>query len=181
MHTSLDGFVAGTKGEMDWIHVDDDIFEIAGKLTEQSDTALYGRVTYEMMENYWPTAGDNSGASKHDIQHSQWYNNVTKIVISKSLKNSGSNKTEIISSNVSTRVEELKKETKKDIVIFGSPTASHSLMVKELIDEYYLLINPVILGAGIPLFKNINRKVNLTLAESNTFTSGVVGLHYLKK
>src|SRR5436853_7158414 len=74
MHTSVDGFVAGLNGEMDWINVDDDMFEYAGKQTDLADTALYGRITYQMMESYWPTAADQPNATKHDIQHSRWYN-----------------------------------------------------------------------------------------------------------
>src|SRR5689334_21295359 len=92
MHISLDGFVGGPNGEMDWIHVDADLFDFVGKMTDNADAALYGRKTYEMMEGYWPTAGDQPNASKHDIEHSTWYNKVQKIVISntlagKSLKN----------------------------------------------------------------------------------------------
>jgi len=73
MHISLDGFVAGPNGEMNWIKVDEEIFDHIGKRISESDTALYGRATYEMMENYWPAAGDEPGASKHDIEHSKWY------------------------------------------------------------------------------------------------------------
>ena len=69
MHVSLDGFVAGPNGEMNWIKVDEEIFDYVGKRIGESDTALYGRVTYDMMEGYWPTAGDGPDASKHDIEH----------------------------------------------------------------------------------------------------------------
>jgi dihydrofolate reductase len=86
MHTSLDGFVAGLNGEMDWIKVDEAMFDFIGTMTDQADTALYGRVTYQMMESYWPTAGEQPNASKHDIEHSRWYNKVTKIVLSKTIK-----------------------------------------------------------------------------------------------
>jgi dihydrofolate reductase len=86
MHVSLDGFVCGPNGEMDWIKVDDEIFDYAGNRTSVSDTALYGRVTWEMMEGYWPTAADKPNASKHDIEHSTWYNKVDKVVLSKSMK-----------------------------------------------------------------------------------------------
>jgi dihydrofolate reductase len=91
MHTTLDGFVAGQNGEMNWIIVDDEIFDFAGNNTDHADTALYGRVTYEMMEGYWPTAGNQPTASKHDIKHSNWYNRVTKVILSKS-KRSGTSK-----------------------------------------------------------------------------------------
>ena len=89
MHTSLDGFVAGLNGEMDWIKVDDAIFDFVGTMTDQADTALYGRVTYEMMESYWPTAGEQPNASKHDKEHSAWYNKVSKVVLSKTITEKG--------------------------------------------------------------------------------------------
>src|SRR5438046_2681814 len=85
MHTSLDGFVAGPDGEMDWINVSDEMFEYAGKNTRKADLALYGRTTFEMMEAYWPTAAQKANATWHDIEHSKWYNKVSKIVISRTL------------------------------------------------------------------------------------------------
>ncbi len=85
MHVSLDGFVAGPNGELDWVKIDQEIFDYVGKRISEGDTALYGRVTYQMMENYWPTAGDKPKATKHDIEHSKWYNKVYKVVLSKTM------------------------------------------------------------------------------------------------
>src|ERR1700749_4586713 len=101
MHISLDGFVAGPNGEMDWIKVDEEIFDHVGKRISESDTALYGRVTYQMMENYWPTAADGPTASKHDIEHSRWYKSVHKVVLSKTIKGAGLANTQIIKDNLS--------------------------------------------------------------------------------
>ncbi len=181
MHTSLDGFVAGPAGEMDWIHVDEEIFDYAGMLTDQADTALYGRVTYQMMESYWPTAGDQPNASKHDLHHSRWYNRVAKVVISNTMKGRVIDKTQIIGDNIAEHVQKLKQQPGKNIQIFGSPGASHSLMQNNLIDEYWLFVNPILLGAGIPLFKSVSGRVHLKLVETKAFSSGVVGLHYEKK
>jgi dihydrofolate reductase len=179
MHTSLDGFVAGPNGEMDWINVDDEIFEYAGGRTDESDTALYGRVTYEMMEGYWPTAGDQPNASKHDIEHSKWYNHVSKVVLSRSWRGKNLKNTTIISDNLLTKITALKHQIgNKDILIFGSPTAVHSLIELDLIDEFWLFVNPVLLGSGIPLFSNVKEKTKLNLLENKSFTSGVVCLHY---
>ncbi len=178
MHTSLDGFVAGPNGEMDWIKVDDEMFEYAGNRTNEADLALYGRVTYEMMESYWPTAGDQPNATKHDLEHSRWYNHVAKIIISKTLQGKKLTNTKIISENISTEISRLKKASGKEIVIFGSPTASHSLMQDNLIDDYWLFVNPILLCQGIPLFKGIRENINLTLVKTNVFASGVVCLHY---
>jgi dihydrofolate reductase len=180
MHTSLDGFVAGPSGEMDWITVDEEMFDYAGKRTNQADTALYGRITYEMMESYWPTAADQPGATRHDIEHSRWYNKVTKVILSRTMKGTNLPNTKIISENISNEIIRLKQESGQDILIFGSPSASHSLMAENLIDDYWLFINPVLLGEGMPLFKGIKNKTRLKLVETIPFSAGVVCLHYEK-
>jgi len=179
MHISLDGFVAGPNGEMDWIKVDEEIFDYGHKRISEGDTALYGRVTYEMMESYWPTAADSPEASKHDIEHSKWYKNVHKVVLSKTLNGAGLANTEIISNNLADRIHEIKQQTSNDILLFGSPTATHSLMQLNLIDGYWLFVNPVILGEGIPLFENIKDKTELKLLSTRQFTSGVTELSYI--
>lgn len=177
-HTSLDGYVAGPNNEMDWINVDEHLFEYSGMLTDNADAALYGRVTYQMMEEYWPTADEQVNASKHDIQHSRWYKNSTKIVISKTMKDSNITNTIILSENIVDQVQRIKQQDGKNILIFGSPTASHILMHHNLIDDFRLFVYPILIGEGIPIFKNINEKVNLKLVESNVMSSGVVVLHY---
>jgi dihydrofolate reductase len=181
MHTTLDGFVAGTNGEMDWINVDEEIFDYASDRTDHADTALYGRVTYQMMDGYWPTAADQPNATKHDIEHSRWYNRVTKVILSKTLKGADGPKTKIISDNVGKQVVQLKQSTTKDILIFGSPSACHSLMQENLIDDYWLFVNPILLGQGIPLFKGIKDRAKLKLLTTHAFPSGVVCLHYEKE
>lgn len=182
MHLSLDGFVAGPNGEMDWITVDQEIFDHVGQRISESDTALYGRVTYQMMENYWPTAADQPNASKHDIEHSQWYKQAHKIVVSSSLKDAVLPNTTIISDNLADRIQEIKQSshgTGKEILLFGSPTATHSLMQEGLIDGYWLFVNPIVLGQGIPLFAGIKDKTRLDLVSTRQFTSGVVAVSYV--
>src|SRR5215467_5204353 len=181
MHMSLDGFVAGPKGEMGWIKVDEEIFDYVGKRISESDTALYGRITYEMMESYWPAAGAKPTASKHDIEHSKWYNNVHKIVLSKTMKDVSLNNTTIISDNLSERINEIKQSGNgnKEIAIFGSPTATHALQQLNLIDGYWLFVNPIILGRGIPLFADIKENIKLKLLTSRQFTCGVTELNYI--
>lgn len=178
MHVSLDGFVGGPNGEMDWITVDDEIFDYAGDRTDASDMALYGRTTFEMMENYWPNAADQPNAGKHEIQHSKWYNQVEKVVLSKTLKGKTFKNTRIISDNVESEIQKLKQAPGKEIIIFGSPGASHSLMSKGLIDELWVFVSPILVGAGIPLFKDIRNHTKLSLVKSHAFKCGVVCLHY---
>ena len=175
---SLDGFVAGPNGEMDWIKVDEEIFDHAGKRISEGDTALYGRGTYQMMEDYWPTAADKPTASRHDIEHSKWYKKVHKVVLSKTMKGADLANTTIISDNLSDRINEIKQQAGADILLFGSPTATHSLIQLNLIDGYWLFVNPIILGQGIPLFAGIKDKIKLNLLATRQFTCGVTALNY---
>jgi len=179
MHISLDGFVAGPKGEMDWITINDEIFDHVGKRIGDTDAALYGRVTFEMMENYWPTAADKPDASKHDIEHSAWYKTARKIVLSKTMKDARLPNTTIISDNLPERLNEIKQQPGKEILLFGSPTATHSLQQLNLIDGYWLFLNPIILGKGIPLFTGLNTKVKLNLQSTRQFECGVTELNYV--
>ena len=178
MHLSLDGFIAGPNGEMDWIKVDQEIFDHVGTRISKGDTALYGRVTYQMMENYWPTAADKPTATRHDIEHSRWYSKVHKVVLSKTLKQAELTNTKIISDNLAHNINEIKQQAGEDILLFGSPAATHSLIQLNLIDGYWLFVNPVILGQGIPLFTDINEKIKLKLLTTRQFTSGVTELNY---
>lgn len=178
MHTSLDGFVAGPSGEMDWIKVDDEIFDYVGKRTDQSDTALYGRVTYDMMESYWPTAAQKPGATKHTLDHSKWYNSVSKIVVSRTMKGKNPKNTKIVSENIKNEILKIKEADGKEILVFGSPSVGHVLMHHNLIDEYWLFVNPVLLGKGIPLFKDIPERKNLKLMKNHVFSSGVICVNY---
>jgi dihydrofolate reductase len=178
MHTSLDGFVAGPNGEMNWIKVDQEIFDAVGKRISESDTALYGRNTYEMMEDYWPTAADKPGASKHDIEHSKWYQNVHKIVLSKTMKGTELPNTTIISDNLVDNINKIKQQPGSEIAVFGSPTATHALMEHNMIDGYWLFVNPIILGEGIPLFLNVKDKIKLNLLNTRQFGCGVTELNY---
>jgi len=180
MHTSLDGFVAGPNGEMNWIKVDEEIFDFVATMTDKADTALYGRTTYEMMQGYWPTAGDAPDASKHDKEHSAWYKQVSKVVLSTTLSEEGLENTTVISDQLADNINTIKQQDGKNILIFGSPRASHSLLAEGLVDEFWLFVNPVLLGEGMPLFKGVKETTQLKLVESKTFGCGVIGLHYEK-
>ena len=179
MHISLDGFVAGPNREMNWIKVDEEIFTHVGKRISLGDTAMYGRVTFDMMESYWPGAGEKPGASAHDIAHSQWYSQVRKLVLSTTLKEAAHQNTVVINGQLADRIREIKQEPGEDILVFGSPTATHALIKEGLIDGYWLFVNPVILGEGIPLFTGGGKPVKLTLLSTHAFTNGVTELNYV--
>ena len=181
MHTSLDGFVAGLQGELDWVKFDDGMFDFVASMTDKADTALYGRVTYDLMQSYWPDAGKKPNASKHDREHSAWYSKVSKVVLSRTISEKGLDNTTVISDQLADNINKIKKQDGKNILIFGSPSASHSLLSEGLIDEFWLFVNPILLGKGIPLFKGITETTQLNLIETKTFSCGVIALHYETK
>ena len=178
MHVSLDGFVCGPNGEMDWIKLGDEMWDYVTDITDSADTALFGEVTYHMMEGYWPTAAERTGATKHDIDHATWVNNVSKIVFSKTLQEVHWNGTRIVRGHIAEEMQALKDQPGKNLLMLGSPGLAHSFMELGLIDEYRLNINPVVIGSGKPLFRDINGRINLKLKGEKSFSTGVVALHY---
>jgi len=178
VHLSLDGFVASADGGLGWVSITEELFDFVRQRIQQTDTALYGRVTYQMMEAYWPTAAEQPNASQHDHEHSRWYKTARKIVLSRTLADKNETNTKIIRNNLRDAINELKQEAGSEILVFGSPSATHALMAEDLIDEYWIFLNPVLLGQGIPLFKNIRHKTQLKLVTSKPFASGVVCLQY---
>ena len=178
MHVSLDGFVAGPNGEMNWIQASPELFEFVGRRIGQTDTALYGRKTFQMMEGYWPTADQQPNATAHDLEHARWYRQVRKVVVSKLLVAAPNSNVQVIGSDLIWEVEELKRSSSHEILLFGSPTAAHSLMAQNLIDGYWLFVNPVLLGQGIPIFQNIGATTGLRLLDTMKLDSGVIALSY---
>ena len=130
------------------------------------------------MDAYWPTAGEQPNAGKHDIEHSRWYKQFQKIVISKTLKNTHLDNTKIISENIPEEINKLKQAGGKNILVFGSPSTCYTLLNEGLIDELWLFVNPVVIGEGILLFKGATEMKKLNLLESKTYPGGVIGLHY---
>ena len=181
MHVSLDGFVAGRNGEMNWITIDDEIFKDANDLANSADLALFGRTTYTMMESYWPSVLTNSNSTERELEYAMWMENVSKIVFSTTLDKVEWNNTRLIKENITEEMMQLKQEPGMNMIIFGSPGLAHSFMERGLIDAYRVNVNPVVLGDGVPLFKNIRDRVNLKLSRSRTFPSGVLGLLYETK
>ncbi len=181
MHTSLDGFVAGPNGELDWISYDEELEKYAAELVSNVGSPLYGRVTYQMMESYWPSVLKNPASTKYELEHAQWVENIDKVVFSKTLQKVEWKNTRLIKENIAEEIRKLKQQPGNDLVIFGSPGLAQTFMRLDLIDEYRLTVNPVVLGRGIPLFKEIKERINLKLINAKTFNSGVVGLHYERK
>lgn len=178
IHVSLDGFVAGSNGEMDWIVYNDEVEKYSHDLHETTDTAIYGRVTYEMMHGYWPAVLGNPESSEGDRNHARWYESATKIVVSKSQDSVPGENTILIRDNIAESITKIKQQPGKDLWLLGSPSLAQTFMQLELIDEYRLNVNPVLLGSGKPLFNGLDAKLDLKLIEAQTLKGGVAALRY---
>jgi len=167
---SLDGFFAGSNRELDWFVPDEEFFEYARGLLHAVDTLLFGRVTYQHMAAYWPSAPADEIADK--------MNNLPKIVFSKTLKKADWNNSQLVSGNIREEVSKLKQQHGRDMVVFGSATLASYLLQVGLIDEYRVILSPVLLGDGRPLFEHITERIRLKLVTAKAFGSGVVLLSY---
>lgn len=175
MWTTLDGFIASADGELGWILGDDEMSEYEIKMVSNADTIFFGRKTYQDFAGYWAKVPDNPKADDWEKTFADKINALKKIVFSKSLKKAEWSDSTILKKIVPEEIKQLKKESKKGIVIYGSASIIQELTKHELIDEYQFLVHPIILEKGIPLFKG---KVDLKLVKSEPFKSGVVLLTY---
>jgi dihydrofolate reductase len=178
MHVSLDGFTTGPNGELEWAIVDEELNSYIDPLFRKVDTALYGRVTYQLMESYWPTMLTDPTATPRELEHARWVDAVSKIVFSRTLSQVSWKNTRLVKDRIAEEITALKHAPGLDMMIFGSPRLTHTLMHLDLIDEYRLFLNPIVLGGGIPLFQGVSDWKKLHLEEATAFKAGVVGLHY---
>lgn len=169
---SLDGFFEGPNRELNWHVVDDEFFGYATEMLRSVDTILFGRTTYELMAKYWPAAPKDEIADK--------MNGLPKIVFSKTLDKADWKNCRLVRGDAAEEISKLKQMPgkDKDMVILGSATLASDLLQRGLIDEYRVILNPVLLGAGNPLFKGIERGLKLALRETKQLRSGVVILYY---
>jgi dihydrofolate reductase len=178
MHVSLDGFTTGPNGELEWAIVDEELNPYVDALFKKVDAALYGRVTYQLMESYWPTVLTDPTATPRDLAHARWVDAISKIVFSRTLSHVEWKNTRLVKDQIAEEIASLKQEPGLDLMIFGSPRLTHTFMHLGLIDEYRIFLNPIVLGGGIPLFQGFSDWTKLKLIEATTFQAGVVGLHY---
>ena len=176
---SLDGFFAGVDGNIDWHVVDAEFNKFAVEQTKTFGTIIFGRTTYQLFEDYWPIALTDPKTSSGDRKIAQIIDDIGKIVYSTTLKKVGWRNSRLFKKVNPDEIKKLKRKKGKDMVIFGSGTIVQAFTDLGLIDEYRLLVNPVILGRGKPLFKNLNDKLKLKLLKTKIFRSGNVLLCYL--
>lgn len=184
MHVSLDGFIARPNGELDWATRDDETMGkyLIGDLLSTVDTMLLGRVLYQGFASYWPAAATNPSTPKDLIDLAHWIVNSPKIVFSKTLEKAEWKNSRLVKvkdhHDPAGEVAKLKQQPGGDMVVFGGARLAQTFTELGLIDEYRLKLEPVVLGSGKPLFKNIKDRINLRLLKAKTFDSGVVGLYY---
>jgi dihydrofolate reductase len=172
INMTLDGFCDHTA-----MIADDEIHQHYNELLSNADTLLYGRITYQLMESYWPTVVANPTGNKPTDEFAVLIDNISKIVFSRTLKSVDWKNTELKKDVIKEEVLELKRQAGKSILV-GSPSLIVALTQLELIDEYQLGVQPIVLGSGLPLFKNVKDSVNLTLLKTKTFGCGAVTLYY---
>ncbi len=170
---TLDGFFEGANHDISWHNVDAEFNEFAIAQLHEIDTLLFGRVTHQMMASYWPTPE----AVKNDPIVASLMNQTPKVVFSKTLGKAEWDNTRFIKDHVADEISKLKKQSGKDLAIFGSANLMSTLMRLDLIDEHRVMVNPVILGTGTPLFQTKD-KFNLRLLRTRAFGNGNVLLCY---
>ncbi|HMF29786.1 MAG TPA: dihydrofolate reductase family protein [Candidatus Lokiarchaeia archaeon] len=184
---SIDGFFAGPNGEIDWFVRDPEVDkavharEIYSETNEerQPRMVLFGRVTYQMFERYWPNVSADPSASEELRATANELDQMTKVVFSSTLKEVAWENSVLVSGDLAKEVRKLKQEEGPDMLIFGSGSIVQQLANEDLIDDYLIVVTPVVLGEGKPLFKDVN-KHNLQLLQATGFESGNVLLHYAK-
>lgn len=172
INMTLDGFCDHTV-----MIADDEIHQHYNELLSNAGTLLYGRITYQLMESYWPTVVKNPTGNKPTDEFAVIIQNISKIVFSRTLKNVEWENASLAKKDLKEEVLELKQQTGKDILV-GSPSLIVGTMNLNLIDEFQFCVQPTIAGKGLLLFKNINDRINLKLIKTKTFSSGSIELYY---
>ena len=179
MQLSLDGFVCGPNGEMDWMvsEWDKTIKNYAVELTDSADTFLMGRQAGEGMAMYWPTVASNPESKDIEKWLADKINSLPKVVFSKTVISIKWTNTRV-ANDIVEEVKELKREPGKDIIVYGGAQTATAFIRANLIDEYHLFMNPVIIGKGKTIF-SVTDKLNLKLVDTTSGASGIVVLHYV--
>ena len=172
MNMTLDGFC-----NHEAMIADEEIHQHYNELLSNADILIYGRITYQLMESYWPSVVKNPTGNKPMDEFAVLIDNISKIVYSRTLQHVDWKNTTLKKKVIQEEILELKQQRSKNIVV-GSPGLIIALTQLNLIDEYQLGVQPTVLGSGLPLFKNIRDRIDLKLLKTKTFGCGAVMLYY---
>jgi len=178
MGVSLDGFIAGPGGEIDWSAPDEELHRFHNRQAQELGVHLCGRRLYEEM-TYWETAEENPSAPEHELEFARIWKKLPKIVFSKTLEKVEGN-ARLVRDGVAEEAAKLKDQPGKDLAVGGAGLAS-TLIELGLVDEYRLFVSPVVLGGGTPYFPARDARIELELVETRTFGSRVVYLRYRRE
>ena len=173
---TLDGFIEGPNRELDWVIADDDLHDFYSNLLEKADLILFGRITYELMLGYWPTAPTDPGITPAMLRYAETVNPMKKIVYSKTLKKVDWN-AQLQEAFLPEEILNLKNQPGRDILLGGGATLAGLFIQHGLVDEYQLVVQPVAIGKGKALFRNQDQ-LKLDYSWSRPFPSGAIALCY---
>ncbi len=178
---SIDGCIAGPNNEMDWMvwNWDEKLKEFVNRIHEPIDTILLGRKMAGDFLSYWSNVMNKPDDPEYTIAKKMI--ETPKIVFTKTLNKSEWSNTDIATGDLKDEITKLKSQSGGDIIVYGGASFDSSLIKENLIDEFYLFVNPVVLGTGKTIFKDLNEIRKFILIESIVFDSGIVLLHYATK
>jgi dihydrofolate reductase len=172
---TLDGYFAGVNGDISWAHKNDAEWNaFVAENAKGGGVLLFGRITYELMASHWPTPT----AIKNDPVVAEGMNNLPKVVFSKTLDKVSWNNTKLVKGDMPAEIRKMKKEAGKDMVVLGSGSIVSQLAQEGLIDEYQIVMNPIVLGQGRTMFDGLKKKLTLKRTKTRTFGNGNVLLCY---
>ncbi|MEU5877144.1 dihydrofolate reductase family protein [Spirillospora sp. NPDC047279] len=177
VHTSVDGNIEGPNGEFDWPVMGAELSAYSFSLIDRTDTFLYGRPVWEWMSGYWPNA-ESISDDPHDLRFAPLWREAKKIVFSGTLTEAGHGARVIAPATMVEEVTALKRQPGEDLILTGGATLAAELTRHGLIDEYHVVVHPVVLGGGRPLFPQNKERLGLTLDGSRTFDGTAVLLRY---
>ncbi len=176
MSVSLDGYVATPDGSLEFAHVDEELHAAFNDEARAVGTMLNGRRMYELLAAFWPTADQDPAAPAVYRDFARIWRDTPKVVFSRTLRSADWN-TRIVREDPAGEVRRLKEQDRNDMDV-GGPTLASVLIREDLVDEFRMYVNPVVLGAGIPYFPSLDRTLELRLLETREFAAGVVYLRY---
>jgi dihydrofolate reductase len=179
VHMSLDGYMADLDGQINWIAMDGELSDYVTELRRGAAGTLYGRITYQMMDPYWPNVLKNPGSfPPWQVEYAEWVDKAVKVVVSKTLPAVSWNNTRLIRDDVEHEIRGIKEELDGHLLLLASATLASALLPVGLIDEVVTTVTPIVLGQGKPYFGGLRDRVPLVLKDTRSFNSGVVALHY---